>query len=97
MTATVAGRQRKPGMVGGRAEPAGSTWASRSLTSTGFIALARRVDRNFDGIVNAVTHRLSNSLTKGLTDVHGSGSGVCCWSFVEFQGGDRPVEARTRR
>ena len=32
----------------------------------GFVTLARRVRRNFDGIINAVRHRLSNSLTEGL-------------------------------
>ena len=41
------------------------TAAKRSRIS-GFVALARRVARNFDGIVNAVNHQLSNSLTEGL-------------------------------
>lgn len=41
------------------------TAAKRSRIS-GFVALARRVARNFDGIVNAVHLGLSNSLTEGL-------------------------------
>ncbi len=41
------------------------TAAKRSRIS-GFVALARRVARNFDGIVNAVELGLSNSLTEGL-------------------------------
>lgn len=40
------------------------TAAKRSRIS-GFVALARRIARNFDGIINAVEHQLSNSLTEG--------------------------------
>jgi transposase len=41
------------------------TAAKRSRIN-GFVALARRVARNFDGIINAVRLGLSNSLTEGL-------------------------------
>ncbi|GAA2369465.1 transposase [Dactylosporangium salmoneum] len=41
------------------------TAAKRSRIN-GFISLARRVGRNFDGIINAVQLGLSNSLTEGL-------------------------------
>jgi transposase len=41
------------------------TAAKRSRIN-GFVALARRIARNFDGIINAVMHGLSNSLTEGL-------------------------------
>jgi transposase len=41
------------------------TAAKRSRIS-GFVALARRVARNLDGILNAVHLGLSNSLTEGL-------------------------------
>jgi len=40
--------------------------AAKRSRLTGFIALARRIARNFDGIINAVIHQLSNSLTEGL-------------------------------
>jgi transposase len=40
--------------------------AAKRSRITGFITLARRIARNFDGIINAVVHQLSNSLTEGL-------------------------------
>ncbi|GAA2536322.1 ISL3 family transposase [Winogradskya humida] len=40
--------------------------AAKRSRLTGFKALARRIARNFDGIINAITHQLSNSLTEGL-------------------------------
>ena len=40
--------------------------AAKRCTINGFNTLARRIHRNFDGIINAIAHRLSNSLTEGL-------------------------------
>ncbi len=42
------------------------TTASKRSGINGFIALGRRITRNFDGIINAIHHQLSNSLTEGL-------------------------------
>jgi transposase len=41
------------------------TAASRAA-ATGINTLARRIRRNAEGILNAITHNLSNSLTEGL-------------------------------
>jgi len=40
--------------------------AAKRCTINGFNTLARRIHRNFDGIINAIKHQLSNSLTEGL-------------------------------
>jgi transposase len=40
--------------------------AAKRCTINGFNTLGRRIHRNFDGIINAIQNRLSNSLTEGL-------------------------------
>jgi transposase len=43
-------------------------WITRGLRSNinAFVALARRIRRNFDGIITAIHHGLSNSLVEGI-------------------------------
>jgi len=43
-------------------------WISSAKRSAinGFVVLARRITRNFDGIINAIHHQLSNSLTESI-------------------------------